>query len=192
MMIRHILPFFAVLMGFFAYIQPICSQTRADSVAGTWLRNVETTNEASGTKEIQYVQRAFAADGVLTETVIYEENVTSPEGEAVTLFLRCHIKGSWALINNERDILINYKPATLHVVLNDIRFPLRADDLQNDLRASFLKKNHHIMKNYTRTMQNVLKTFYKNNDNSIFKDISLTNTQMTATLGNETVYFLRK
>ncbi|MBQ7540223.1 MAG: hypothetical protein IJT13_03765 [Bacteroidaceae bacterium] len=106
--------------------------------------------------------------------------------------MRCHIKGSWALINNERDILINYKPPTLHVVLNDIRFPLRADDLQNDLRASFLKKNHHIMKNYTRTMQNVLKTFYKNNDNSIFKDISLTNTQMTATLGNETVYFLRK
>ena len=181
-----------VLSLFCAVSLSVLGQTRADSVVGTWLRDVESTDQTAGTKEIQHVQREMCADGGLVETVIYEECVTSPEGEEVTLFLRCRIKGSWELVNDGRDICIHYRTSTLQVVLIDIRFPLHAESLQNEMRAAFMKKNHRSMKNYTRTMQNILKSYYKRNDNSIFKDVSLTSSQMTAVLGDETLYFLRK
>lgn len=160
-----------------------------DSITGTWQRVLVTTDEGTGTQETQTVLRTFEAPHTLIETVIYEQRVHWTDDETVLLRFRSTINGQW--VANGRDVLLRYVPNTLEVKYEGVTFPEHDAALQAELRRAFEKKNARYLRNYQRTMKNVLRNYFRRNSGSAIIDIAFQGRQFTATLGDETIAFQR-
>ena len=174
-----------LLTFFLSFLSPAVS----DSIVGTWQRTLITTDEGTGTEETQTVLRTFAAPHALTETVVYEQRVQWTDDETVLLRFRSTISGQW--MANGRDVLLRYVPNTLEVRYEGVSFPDHDVALQTELRRAFERKNAKYLRNYQRTMKNVLRNYFRRNSGSAILDIAFQGRQFTATLGKEVVAFQR-
>ena len=173
----------------FSLLLSIFSSAVPDSIIGTWQRTLVTTDESTETEETQIVLRTFAEPHVLTETVVYEQRVQWTDDETVLLRFRSAISGQW--VANGRDILLNYLPNTLEVWYEGVAFPDHDAALQVELRRIFEKKNAKYLRNYQRTMKNVLRNYFRRNSGSAILDVEFQGQQFTAKLGKELVAFQR-
>lgn len=163
--------------------------TLPDSLVGTWERVLVTVDEGTGTEETQTVWRTFDVNHGLKESVLYEQRVRWTDDETVVLRFRSTISGQW--VTNGRDVLLRYVPRTLLVNYEGVRFPDHDDAVQKELQKAFERKNGTYLRNYVRTMKNVLRNYFRRNSGSAFVDVNMQSRQFTATLGNEIVAFQR-
>ncbi len=166
------------------------SHTVADSIIGTWQRELITTDESTGTEEKQTALHTFAEGHTLNEAIVYEQKVRWTDDEVVVLRFCGTVTGQW--VANGRDILLRYVYRTLDVRYEGCMFPEHDAALQPQLKQTFEKKNAKYLRNYVRTMRNVLRNYYRRNSGRALMDVAFQSPwQFTATLGQETVTFKR-
>ena len=172
-----------------SFLLSLFPPTLADSIVGTWQRTLVTSDASTDTEETQTISRTFNADGSLHESVVYQQRVVWTDTETVVLQFRSDIQGDWFV--DGRNVLVNYNPKSLSVHYEGVSFPDRDAALQASLRAAFQKKNSKYVRNYVKTMVNVLRTYFKRNSGTALADVAFQGRQFTATLGQEIVAFQR-
>ena len=172
---------------FFAIQFATAQSTLQQAIVGKWTRTLVSTDEHSGTNETQRSVREFAPNGILAETVVYEEEVRDNNDEIVVFSFISTIEGKW--VCNGNDIVIEYSNRTLNVEHLSTSFPEHDNAVQGHLRKAFEKRNKTQIKNYLSTIKNVLKGYYKHNSGSALKNVEIHGDTMTATMGKEIVAF---
>ena len=176
-----------LLLIFMFYMPPMVS---AQHILGTWVRVVESYDRQSGTEEKQFTYRTFSKDAKLFEKVIYEQHLRTAEDEKLVLSFECKVEGSWKMYESQ-DILLHYRYRHVEAKHIGTFFPDHAEEVQAELGKAFMAKNRREIENYVKTMQNILKQYYKRNDGTLIREVSIVGNTMTAILGNEPVSMLK-
>lgn len=143
----------------------------AQNIIGTWFYASLPRQGAGDMQEVQRTMRTFAADGLLCDTIYYDEHVLSTTGDTYVMTFRATIQGKWRWQGEH--LLLDYSPRTLAVTYEGTSFPERDAQVQALLRAEIEDSMKIVISQQLAMMQRGLRRYYTDSPSRYLRSVSV-------------------